>query len=166
MNFFIKCIPPKSTAQASTRILKRKDGTRFVGKFANSKGNATQTELMLLLEKYVPDTPYTTPLKVSVTWTYPWRKSEPKKNVARGYMPCTTRPDVDNLCKLLFDCMTRLGFWADDSLIVELNFKKGWGNCNGIGISVEDGGATEVPRSCNHAEELRRLANRGLREAD
>lgn len=138
MRFFIRCIPPKSTAQASTRILKRKDGSQFVGKFASSKGKRTQDELMILLREYVPDTPYTGAIQVSVSWTYPWRKSETKKNIKKGYMPCTTRPDADNLCKLLFDCMTRLGFWVDDSLIADLRFKKGWGNNNGIGVEIKE----------------------------
>lgn len=137
MKFFIKCIPPKSTAQASTRILKRKNGSQFVGKFSNSKGKKTQNELMILLQEFVPDEPYTGAISVSVSWTYPWRKSESKKNMNKGYIPCTTRPDVDNLCKLLFDCMTRLGFWTDDSLIVDLRFKKGWGDSNGIDIEIE-----------------------------
>jgi len=138
MNFFITCIPPKSTAQASSRILRRKDGTQFVGKFATSKGKQTQDELMILLSAHRPCSPLECPIRVSVEWTYPWRKSETKKNRARGYMPCTTRPDVDNLCKLLFDCMTRLGFWSDDSLIAELRFKKGWGDNHGIGVEITE----------------------------
>lgn len=136
--FFIKCIPPKSTAQASLRIMKRKDGTQFVGKFAKSKGKKTQNELMTLLGEFVPPAPLEGALRVSVEWTYPWRKAESKKNRAIGYLSCTTRPDVDNLCKLLFDCMTRLGYWGDDSLIADLRFRKGWGDRCGIGIEIEE----------------------------
>lgn len=135
--FFIQCIPPKSTAQASARILKRRDGTQFIGKFASSKGKRTQDDLMILLRESLPLMPHEGPLRVSVEWTYPWRKSESKKNRKLGYLPCTTKPDADNLCKLLFDCMTRLGYWIDDALISDLHFKKGWGDKNGIGITIE-----------------------------
>ena len=136
MNFFIKCIPPKSTHQASVRIMKRKDGTQFVGKFANSKGKKTQNELMMLLKEHAPNTPMEGAVSVSISWTYPWRKSEPKKHKMHGYKPCDTRPDIDNLCKMLFDCMTRVGFWNDDSQITSLSFKKGWGDNPGIGIEI------------------------------
>ncbi len=136
--FFIPCIPPKSTHQASQRIMKRRDGTQFVGKFASSKGKKVQDELLILLREFAPPAPCSVALRVSVEWTYPWRKSETKKNKALGYLPCTTRPDCDNLFKLLGDCMTRLGYWMDDSLIADLRFRKGWGDKAGIGIKIEE----------------------------
>jgi len=138
MKFFINCIPPKTTAQSSMMIMKRNNGTRFVGKSSSSKGKRTQNELMILLREFCPPVPHEKALRVSVEWTYPWRKQETKKNRATGYKPCTTRPDVDNLCKILFDCMTRLGYWADDSLIADLRFRKGWGDRPGIGIEIEE----------------------------
>ena len=136
--FFIPCVPPKSTHQASLRIMQKKNGGRFIGKFASSKGKAVQDELLILLREFVPPCPYSVALRVSVEWTYPWRKSETKKNRAEGYLPCTTRPDADNLCKLLFDCMTRLGYWTDDSVIADLRFQKAWGDKPGIGITIEE----------------------------
>lgn len=133
----IKCNPPKSTAQGSMRIMKRKDGSQFVGKMASSKGKKTQNELMTLLSQHVPDIPLGGPLGVEIHWAYPWRKSEPKKNRTFGFRYCDTRPDVDNLCKMLFDCMTRLGFWNDDSQISVLCFKKVWSDEPCIKISVK-----------------------------
>ena len=136
LSFFIPCNPPKSTAQASHRIMKRKDGTQFVGKFANSKGKKVQDELMILLQQHRPEQAFEGPIELHVSWNYPWRKSEPKKNRARGMKPCDTRPDCDNLLKLLQDCMTRLGFWNDDSQIAQLHFYKWWGDSPGIGITI------------------------------
>ena len=136
--FFIDCIPPKSTAQASLRIMKRSNGTQFVGKYAKSKGKKTQDELMRWLADHVPPEPYTKPVQLTVDWNYPWRKQEPKKNRATGSKWCDTRPDVDNLCKLLLDCMTKLGYWTDDSLVASLTFNKRWVDSPGIGIEIKD----------------------------
>jgi Holliday junction resolvase RusA-like endonuclease len=138
-NFFIHCNPPKSTAQASHRIMKRRDGTQFVGKFDTSNGKKTQDELLILLQQHMSDhTRFEGPVKLSVHWHYAWRKSEPKKNKRHGWKWCDTRPDVDNLCKLLFDCMTRIGFWTDDSQIAILYFEKQWCDVPGIGIKIEE----------------------------
>jgi hypothetical protein len=58
--------------------------------------------------------------------------------MARGVIPCDTRPDCDNLCKILFDAMTRLGFWGDDSQIADLRFVKCWGDTAGIGVMADE----------------------------
>lgn len=38
----------------------------------------------------------------------------------------TTRPDTDNMIKLLKDCMTETGFWKDDAQIVQESLAKSW----------------------------------------
>ena len=136
IHFNITCNPPKATAQASLRIMKRKDGTQFVGKFAKSKGKQAQNDLMTLLMPHVPARPLEGPLKLEVIWTYPWRKSEKKSNLKLFWIPCDTRPDADNLCKLLLDAMTRLGYWNDDGQVYSLYFRKGWGDQPGINIKI------------------------------
>lgn len=137
MKFFIKCIPPKSTAQASSRILKRKDGSLFVGKMQSSKGRRTQQELLTLLSEFAPNEPYTGALYVAIDWTYPWRKSETKRNKLKGRIPCTTRPDVDNLQKMFLDACTRLGFWVDDANVAGITFSKWWGDNHGISVEIQ-----------------------------
>lgn len=138
LSFFVKCNPPKSTAQASLRIMKRRDGTQFVGKFAKSKGKQVQGELMTLLREHVPQTSFDGPIKLAVQWRYPWRKSETRKNKAKGWMYCDTRPDVDNLLKMFQDCLTRLGFWTDDSQVASLAFEKMWSDTPGISVEIEE----------------------------
>ena len=135
--FHIKCIPPKSTHQAALRILKRKDGTQFVGKFATSKGKRTQDELLTLFAPHAPKLPLAGPISVTVRWQYPWRKSESKRNQAKGSLPCDTRPDCDNLAKFVLDIMTRLGFWNDDAQVATLHFTKRWADEPGIWVGVE-----------------------------
>ena len=47
-----------------------------------------------------------------------------------------TRPDTDNLQKLLKDCMTRCGFWKDDAQVVREIVEKRWSD-EPTGIFVE-----------------------------
>ena len=134
-SFKVHCIPPKATHQASLRIMKRRDGSQFVGKCDSSKGRKTQNELLALLAPHAPAVPIEVPVRLIVSWIYPFRKSEPKRNRV-GLIPCDTRPDVDNLFKMLGDCMTRLGFWLDDSQVYSLTFSKYWGADPGIKIVI------------------------------
>lgn len=154
--FFVDCIPPKSTAQASHRIMKRKDGTQFVGKAGNSKGARTQAELLLLLGKFKTENmPFEGAVSLDVKWIYPWRKAEPKKNKTNGIKFCDKRPDCDNILKLLQDCMTRLGFWNDDSQIASLKMEKYWGDKPGIYIRIEEiNGYTKVNDSNQRDNQL------------
>jgi Holliday junction resolvase RusA-like endonuclease len=116
--------------------MKRKDGTQFIGKFANSKSKAAQESLCTLLMPHRLDKPLEGALFLQVNWCYPWRKSEPKKNRKRGFKYCDTRPDIDNLVKMLKDNMTRLAFWNDDSQVARLFFTKTWGEEPGIDIII------------------------------
>ncbi len=138
INAWIDCIPPKTTAQAAARIMKRRDGTMFVGKFANGKGKAVQNDLMSLFAPHRPDKPLEGAVDVSIVWAYPWRKSETKRNRALGSMPCTTRPDVDNLCKTILDIMTRLAYWTDDGQVYRLTICKYWSDRPGIGLTITE----------------------------
>ena len=49
-----------------------------------------------------------------------------------------TKPDTDNLQKLLKDCMTRVGFWEDDALVASEIVEKFWSQVPGIYIRIEE----------------------------
>lgn len=49
-----------------------------------------------------------------------------------------TKPDTDNLQKLLKDCMTRVGFWEDDALVASEIVEKFWAEIPGIYIRIEE----------------------------
>lgn len=49
----------------------------------------------------------------------------------------TTKPDTDNLQKMLKDCMTRTGYWIDDALVVSEITEKFWTERPGIYIRIE-----------------------------
>lgn len=134
LEFFLKCVPPKATHQASLRIFKSKDGRQFVGR--DKRGRKAADELLLMLMEHAPDKPFEGAVEVYVCWRYPWRKSEAKKNMVDGYRPCDKRPDIDNLAKSLFDAMTRACIFQDDSQIATLTFQKEWGDKPGIEVKI------------------------------
>lgn len=134
LTFTIRCNPPKQTAQSVSRIFRRKDGTPFIGK----KNNTSKSELLCLLKDHVPEKPFTGAVELVIGWCYAWRASEPKKNRKLGYKYCTTKPDVDNICKQLNDCMTRLGYWIDDALVAKLTFEKMWCEEPHITITIRE----------------------------
>ena len=49
-----------------------------------------------------------------------------------------TRPDTDNLQKLLKDCMTDVGFWNDDAQVCSEVIEKFWASIPGIYIFASE----------------------------
>lgn len=68
---------------------------------------------------------------MSVVWGYPVTGKHKTGNSK------TTRPDIDNIQKLLLDCMTDLRFWKDDAQIAVLLAQKIYGEIPGIYIKLE-----------------------------
>jgi Holliday junction resolvase RusA-like endonuclease len=136
MKFFLECIPPKGTHQASQQILKRKDGTPFIGSFKNSAQKEIESMFMTLLYSHRPPMPLSGPLQLHVGWVYPWRNSETKKAKTYGWKWSDKRPDASNIIKLLEDMMTKMGFWLDDSQIARLIVDKGWSDRPGIQVEI------------------------------
>lgn len=116
--------PPRSTAQ---QHLITRSGRVVPGK----KVTAAKQVLEGRLAAHVPAEPFTGPLSVSTVWC--WSRTAGKTQQAWK----TTRPDLDNLAKLLLDTMTQLRFWKDDALVVQLIMTKIWNPEPGIKISIQ-----------------------------
>jgi Holliday junction resolvase RusA-like endonuclease len=133
MKFKLKMIPPTATAQQK--------GERIVGGHIHhyQKKNVAQAEAILrdALLPYVPENPIENqPIALKVLWEFPY----PKRAKKHPYGHCLhkiTRPDTDNLNKLLKDVMTDMGFWKDDALISSEWIWKVYSDEPGICISVE-----------------------------
>lgn len=90
-----------------------------------------RVKLMAYLAKYVPDTSYTSGVELVTKWCFPrGRHSDGEYR--------TTKPDTDNLQKLLKDCMTALKFWSDDALVVREITEKFWAEVPGIYIRIRE----------------------------
>lgn len=129
MNFFIATTPPTSTAQMKqVRVVKGKP--IFYDPPAVKEARSV---LSAHLAVHKPDKPLTGPISLRVLWLFPKGKSH------RHGEWRITKPDTDNLQKLLKDCMTRCGFWKDDAQVVRETAEKRWSDepC-GIYIEIEE----------------------------
>lgn len=86
-------------------------------------------KLTAYLAKHVPSKKLTGPLQLVTKWCYP--RGSHKNGEYK-----TTKPDTDNMIKLLKDVMTGLGFWKDDALIVSEITEKFWAEVPGIYVCV------------------------------
>ena len=126
MKFFIEMNPPTATVQEKqVRIIQGKPIFYEPAKLKQAKHNLTEKLL-----PHSPKEPLTGPLVLHVVWLFPKGKSH-KHGEWR-----TTRPDTDNLEKMLKDCMTRCGYWNDDAQVVKETAEKRW-SAEPTGIEIE-----------------------------
>lgn len=111
MNFFIPCIPPTVTHQEHKVTVR--NGKPFFYEPADLK--KTRQFLLDSVAKYRPAKPIAGPIRLRTKWIWPTDNDWSWK---------TTKPDTDNLIKLLKDCMTRAGFWHDDSQVASETTEK------------------------------------------
>lgn len=52
--------------------------------------------------------------------------------------PKTTKPDVDNLAKLILDAMTKSRYWKDDNQVAELSISKHWSEIPGVYVLAKE----------------------------
>ena len=134
MKFKLKMIPPTATAQQK--------GERVVNGYIHhyKKKNVAQAEAILrdALLPYVPETPIKEkPISLNVIWMFPYPKSA-KKHQPGWERWKITRPDTDNLNKMLKDVMTDMGFWKDDALIGFEMIRKLYTDEPGIEIEITE----------------------------
>ena len=68
----------------------------------------------------------TGPCKVDVDFYF--------KGKIKGFFK--SRPDIDNLAKAVFDALTEIGIWKDDSLICDSQLRKYSGKVEGARIKI------------------------------
>lgn len=128
MEFWMPMIPPKITSQ-----MKGISNGRVFTKPAVLQAKA---KLKAHLAKHRPDTPMLGAISFRAYWVFPWLKKDAKISKTRDIIPHTSKPDCDNINKALADCMTELGFWKDDSQVVDLHVQKHRGSKPGIMIII------------------------------
>ena len=94
--------------------------------------------MLNLLCTHAPPHPFGGATAMTIKLVFPWRKSEPKYRKAMGEAPHVTRPDLDNLAKLIIDACVDARFLESDQLIHRLTMEKSWGDEVGITITVEN----------------------------
>lgn len=107
--------PPTVTAQ--TKRLRVVRGKPMF--YESARAKAAREMIEAALQPYRPGEPMAGPVMLSVVWAFPTRSH--REGAWR-----VTRPDTDNLQKMLKDCMTRAGFWRDDSQVCSEHIMKVW----------------------------------------
>ena len=126
MKIFLLMNPPTVTAQESKVAVVR--GKPVI--YKPEKIKQAKREIIKHLKPFKPSEPLEGPIELRVVWLFPRGKSHKHMEWR------TTRPDTDNLEKLLKDCMTEVGFWKDDALVVKETVYKVWSE-EPTGISIE-----------------------------
>jgi Holliday junction resolvase RusA-like endonuclease len=132
ISFHLPISPPKATSQTK-RLVMSFGKPRF---FPTKAHQTAERELLALCAPYAPARPLRGPLRLAVTFVFPWRTAEPKKRRALGKAYCDTRPDLDNMVKLVADVLTKKGFYEDDGQISVLHIAKFWGDQIGISVDI------------------------------
>ena len=127
MQFFLAMNPPTVTAQMH-KVTVRNGKPAFYDTVQLKQARA---QFLAALKPEAPVEPMAGAVLLSVLWAFPTKSH--RHNSYR-----TTRPDTDNLQKLLKDCMTAAGFWKDDAQVcVEVVTKRWTRETPGILIQVE-----------------------------
>lgn len=119
--------PPTVTAQEKKVAVGKNGKPRYYDPDELKKARAA---ICAELEKHKPDAPLEGPVELIVAWV--WRRCDGRI----GWRD--TKPDTDNLQKLLKDCMTRTRFWLDDAQVCYEQVSKLWGRKPGVIIMARE----------------------------
>lgn len=128
IEFFMPMIPPTTTHQQK-QVTVRNGKPVF---YEPEELKAARAKLMAHLGKHTPVEKFESAVRLMVKWCFPMiegRKDGQYKH---------TRPDTDNLQKLLKDCMSDLDYWTDDALVASEIVEKFWAKIPGIYIRIEE----------------------------
>lgn len=133
--FFVAMVPPTTThQQKKIRVVKNKKGKHVPMIYEPPELKAARSKLMGHLGKHVPKEKYTGGIRLVTKWCFPLTDGRYDGQYK------TTKPDTDNLQKLLKDVLTDLGYWEDDALVVSEIVEKFWAKIPGIYIAIEEVG--------------------------
>lgn len=125
--FFMKMgkVPTVTAQERRVRIVKGKPVF-----YDSPRIKSAKALLVAHLKQHRPPKPYDNGVRLRVSWLFP--KGRHKDGEYR-----ITKPDTDNLQKMLKDCMTLCGFWTDDALVASEICEKLWADVPGIYIRIE-----------------------------
>lgn len=127
IEFFMPMVPPECTHQEKkVRVV---NGKPVFYEPENVK--AARSKLTAHLAKHRPAEPFREPVGLSVQWLFP--RGKHRDGEYRG-----TKPDTDNLQKMLKDIMTHLHYWTDDALVASECVEKRWAEVPGIYIRIQE----------------------------
>ena len=128
MKIFLNIKPPTATHQE--KKINARGSKIYV--YESTQLQAARAKLTAHLAHYKPETPYIGCLRVITKWCFPLQAKRTDGQWKH------TRPDTHNLNKLLFDVMTELNYWVDDSQVTSEIIEKFWAKKCGIYIDIQE----------------------------
>ena len=126
--------PPTVTHQEKkVRVVRGKPVFYMPPELANARAL-----LAAKLKAFAPPAPWNCPIKLCTMWIFSFPRYERVTETPRWKI---TKPDTDNLQKMLKDVMTECGFWKDDALVCVESVEKMClppGKMHGIAISISN----------------------------
>lgn len=139
--FFLPMHPPTTTHQQ--KAIRVVNGKPIL--YEPERVRAARAKLSAHLSTHAPQSPYTGALRLVTKWCFPIRG----KHTSGEYK--TSRPDTDNLQKLLKDVMTDLAFWQDDAQVASEIIEKFWAEPPGLYIAISALPGAEEIQSTDHS---------------
>lgn len=127
IEFFLPMIPPTATHQE--KKIRVRGGRPVI--YEPEGVSRARAKLRAHLNRHRPQSPLEGGVRLLVKWCFP--KGRHRDGTYR-----ITKPDTDNLQKLLKDCMTAEGFWRDDAQVASEICEKFWAAVPGIYIRAEE----------------------------
>lgn len=125
---FLAMVPPTRTQQEHQ--------VRMVGGkpvfYEPQELKAARAKLRAHLSMHVPERKYGGAVRMVTKWCFPKGGSHEDGEYR------ITKPDTDNLQKMLKDVMTDCGYWKDDCLVASEVIEKFWADVPGIYIRIEE----------------------------
>lgn len=128
IEFFANMAPPTCTHQQKKVAVR--NGKPVL--YEPPELKEARAKLMAHMAQHRPEVKMQGALQLVTKWCFPI-KGKHKNGEYR-----TSRPDTDNLQKLLKDVMTDLHFWEDDAQVASEVAEKFWADVPGIYVSVEE----------------------------
>lgn len=127
IEFFMAMLPPTMTHQEKqVRVVNGKPVF-----YEPQKLKAVREKLRAHLGRHVPDEKFSGVVRLTTWWCFPLKGSHKDGEYK------TSKPDTDNLVKMLKDVMTDLKFWSDDAQVASEVIEKYWAEIPGIYVKVE-----------------------------
>ena len=121
-------LPPTTTAQEKRVAVV--NGKPIV--YDSEAIKIANNKLIGHLSRHVPEQPMKGAIQLVTKWLFKSSQKHPNGTYR------VTRPDTDNLQKMLKDCMTKCGFWVDDAQVASEVIEKFWADVPGIYIEIRN----------------------------
>ena len=138
-------VPGKPQAKERPVFGKDKNGRRVVYTPARTTGFEEAVQWCFLERarkqpSFTGDPVFNGPVEVSIRAVFSVAKSDSKKKKEMklsGEIPCTQKPDCDNIAKAVLDGLNKVAY-GDDRQVVKLSVSKEYGDETGVEISIRE----------------------------